>query len=346
MQFTKSTFGYTKDKELVSLYRLENSSGAYIELIDYGCRIRSICVPDKNGVLTDVCLGFREIADYEEDGGSSLGAAVGRYANRIGGASFTLNGQVYPLEKNDGNNSLHGGSKGFAYRLWSGEYHDGEIVFTRRFPDMEDGFPGNLDMKITYVWTEDNRLFIRYEGICDQDTVLNVTNHSYFNLEGYESDTVLNHELQIFSEAITENDGESIPTGLVIPVEGTPFDFRNPKTIGRDINGEHIQLVYGSGYDHNFIIAGEGFREAAILTAPKTGIRMTCYTNQPGMQLYTANFMKDRFGKYGEEFYYRGSVCLETQHFPNSTNIEAFPSVVLKAGEPFATTTWYTFDTI
>ena len=345
MQATKNTFGYTKDGEEISLYRLENSGGAHIDLIDFGCRIRRICVPDKNGVLTDVCLGYLSSKDYETDD-CSLGAAVGRYANRIGGASFSLNGKTYSLGKNDGNNSLHGGSKGFAFRMWKGECADNKVIFTRRFPDMEDGFPGNLAMRITYEWTEDNRLFITYEGICDQDTVLNVTNHAYFNLEGYESRSVLDHELWLFSSAITENDAESIPTGRIIPVEGTPFDFRTPKTIGQDINKNDVQLTYGGGYDHNFVLDGEGFRKAAVLTAPKTGIRMTCYTDQPGIQVYSANMMKPHTGKYGEEFCYRGSICLETQHFPNSANIPEFPSVVVKAGELFTTTTWYTFDTV
>ena len=344
MQATKRTFGKTKDGETISLYRLENSSGAHIEVMDFGCRIRSICVPDKNGVLTDVCLGYLTAEDYEADD-CSLGAAVGRYANRIGGASFSLNGKTYSLEKNDGNNSLHGGSKGFAFRMWQGECADNKIIFTRKFPDLEDGFPGTLSMRITYEWTEDNRLFLTYEGVCDQDTVINVTNHAYFNLEGYESRTILNHQLQLFSSAITENDPESIPTGRTLPVEGTPFDFRVPKPVGQDIDRDDTQLSYGGGYDHNFILDGEGFRKAAVLTAPKTGIRMTCYTDQPGIQIYTANMMKPHTGKYGEEFTYRGSICLETQHFPNTPNLPEFPSATLKAGEIFSTTTWYAFDT-
>ena len=345
MQFYKSTFGYTSDKELVSLYRLENSSGAYLEVTDYGCRLRSICVPDKNGVLNDVCLGYPEVADYEADTGS-LGAAVGRHANRIGKAVFSLNGKTYPLEKNDGNNHLHGGSKGFAFRIWETDYKDGRLIFTRRFPDGEDGYPGNLEMKITYEWTEDNRLLITYEAVSDQDTVLNVTNHAYFNLEGYESSSILGHELQIFSSAITENDSESLPTGKIIPVEGTPFDFRELKPIGQDIEKEDIQLTYGSGYDHNFILDGEGFRRVCVLQSKKSGIRMTCSTDQPGIQLYTANYLGGCKGKYGEEFKPRGSVCLETQRFPNATNHPEFPTVVIKAKEPFKTVTWYEFDII
>lgn len=345
MQFTKSTFGYTKEKELVSLYRLENSGGAYLELSDYGCRVRSICVPDKNGVLRDVCLGYPEMADYEADN-ASLGAAVGRHANRIGGASFTLHDKIYPLEQNDGRNHLHGGSKGFAFRLWNAVYENGKVTFTRRFPDGEDGYPGNLDMEIIYEWTEDNRLIITYKAVSDQDTVLNVTNHTYFNLEGKENGSILDHELQIFSATMTENDAESLPTGKILPVEHTPFDFRELKTIGQDIEKEDIQLKYGSGYDHNFILDEKGFGKAAVLQSQESGIRMTCYTDQPGIQIYTANFLGGCKGKYGGDFCGRNSICLETQHFPNTTNHPEFPSVVIKAGEPFVTTTEYAFDII
>ncbi len=344
MQFYKNTFGYTSKKEPVSLYRLENSSGAYLEVSDYGCRIRSICVPDRNGVLRDVCLGYPEISDYETDS-AGLGAAIGRHANRIGGASFSLNGREYPLEKNDGKNHLHGGSNGFAFRIWNTQYKDGTLVFTQTFSQEEDGFPGTLTMKLTYEWTETNRLSITYEALSDQDTVYNVTNHTYFNLEGYESRSVLNHILWINASSITENDSESIPTGRILPVEDTPFDFRQKKTIGQDIEKEHIQLTYGSGYDHNFILGGSGLRPAAILESPFSGIRMTCSTDQPGMQLYTANFLGDCKGKYGEDFCPRNSVCLETQHFPDAVHHPDFPSVILKAREPFTTTTWYEFET-
>lgn len=344
MQFQKDIFGHTKNNELVSLYRLENSSGAYLELCDYGCRIRSICVPDKNGILRDVCLGYSELGDYESDT-SSQGAVVGRHANRIGGAAFTLNGQTYQLEKNDGNNHLHGGSRAFAHSVWEGEQRDNQIVFTRRFLDGEDGYPGSLNVTVTCEWTEDNRLFLTYEAISDADTIFNITNHTYFNLDGYESRSILNHELQIFSSEITENDKESLPTGKYLPVAGTPFDFREFKTIGKDIQKEDIQLEYGRGYDHNFVIEGDGFRPAAILRSPESGIRMTCYTDQPGMQLYTGNYLSGCSGKYGEEHCGRSAVCLETQHFPNATNIPEFPTVVLKSGETFTTTTWYQFDT-
>ena len=345
MKFTKTTWGFTKNQEIVSLYRLESTRGGYVEFTDLGCRIRSICVPDKNGILTDVCLGLENINDYEADT-ASLGAAVGRHANRIGGASFTLHGKTYDLEVNNGNNHLHGGSLGFASRMWKGEHQNGKIIFTRRFPDGEDGYPGNLDMKVIYEWTEDHQLRITYFGICDKDTILNVTNHSYFHLDGKEDVSVLDHELKIFSSFITENNEESLPTGKILPVDNTPFDFRDFKTIGQEIEEDHIQLKYGSGYDHNFILDKEGFHKAAILQSNVSGIRMTCHTDQPGIQIYTANFLGGCKGKYGKEFFPRNSVCLETQHFPNATNIPEFPSVILKAGKNYMSTTWYAFDII
>lgn len=343
MLFTKTNFGHTQNNEPVTLYHLENSSGAYIELLDYGCRLRSICVPDRTGTLRDVCLGYECIGDYESDSGS-LGAAVGRHANRIGGAAFTVNGITYPVEKNDGNNHLHGGSKGFAFRMWNAVQKDDKIIFSRHFPDGEDGYPGNLDVTITYQWSEDNQLTITYQGISDRDTVYNVTNHTYFNLDGQEEGSILDHELMLLSSSITENDSESLPTGVLIPVADTPFDFRTFKTIGRDINIDNIQLKYGSGYDHNFVLDGTGYRKIGILQSPASGIRMTCHTDQPGIQVYTANYLGGCKGKYGGDFHGRNSICLETQYFPNATNIPEFPSVILKANEAFTTVTSYCFD--
>lgn len=346
MQFTKTAFGCTKDGEPVSLYRLENSGGACLEVMDYGCRIRSLLVPDRNGTLTDVILGYSQLSDYETDT-TGQGAVIGRHANRIAGASFTLNGKIYELEKNDGNNHLHGGKYGFAFRVWSCDHQDNKLIFTRSFPDGEGNYPGNLDVKVTYEWTEDNRLLITYEAVSDADTIFNTTNHSYFNLEGKDSSLVLDHELKLFSSSMTESDAESLPNGKILAVEGTPFDFREFKTIGRDIEGDHILLKYGNGYDHNFILDGEGFRKAAILQSQKTGIRMTCSTDEPGIQLYTGNFLDGtRKDKYGRELSFRRAVCLETQHYPNSMEHPEFPSIVLKAGQEFVSKTWYEFDTI
>lgn len=346
MHFEKRTFGYTKKKELVSLYRLENTSGAYLELSDYGCRVRSICVPDKNGILRDVVLGYADLAGYEADT-TGQGAVVGRHANRIAKAQFTLNGKTYHLEKNDGNNHLHGGKHNFAFRVFQADHVDNKIIFTRTFPDGEGGYPGNLDVKVIYEWTEDNRLFLTYQALSDADTVFNITNHSYFNLDGFESDSILNHELQIFADRLTEADDESLSTGVILPVEGTPFDFRHFKTIGRDIASDHYLIRYGHGFDHNYVLDGDGFRKVAILQSPDSGIRMTCYTDEPGMQLYTGNYLSgDDPDKYGRTLKARRGVCLETQHFPNSMEHPEFPSVVIKANEPYISKTCYSFDTI
>lgn len=346
MNFEKKAFGCTRDGEAVSLYRLEHDGGACLEVLDYGCRIHRLLVPDRNSVLTDVILGFSTLSEYESDT-SGQGAVIGRHANRIGGASFTLNGKVYELEKNDGNNHLHGGKYGFAFRVWNCEQVDHKLIFTRSFPDGEGNYPGNLDVRVTYEWTEDNRLLITYEAVSDADTIFNITNHSYFNLEGPESSSVTDHELKLFASAMTDSDAESLPNGNILPVEGTPFDFLEFKTIGRDIEADNTLLKYGSGYDHNFILDGDGFRKAAVLQSPKSGIRMTCSTDEPGIQLYTANFLDgsatDQFGK---AFTFRRAVCLETQHYPNSMQHPEFPSIVLKKGVEFVSRTWYEFDTI
>lgn len=345
MHFTKTAFGHTKDNEPVSIYRLTNSAGAYLEVLDYGCCIRSICVPDRDGVLQDVCLAHPKISDYETNS-AYFGAAVGRYANRIREARFTLNGKTYQLLKNDGANHLHGGKTGFSFCVWNAAQEDNRLIFTRHFPDGFDGYPGNLDVKITYEWTDENRLNITYEAVSDQGTVLNVTNHTYFNLEGKDSASILEHELMLASSAVTECNSELIPTGNCIPVEGTPFDFRTLKAIGKDIDADDIQLSYGKGYDHNFILDGEGFRKIGVLQSPNSGIRMTCYTDQPGIQIYSANCLENCTGKYGEALGRRKAVCMETQHYPDSVNHPEFPSVELKAGEPFFTATSYAFDTI
>ena len=356
MIFTKKLFGYTHNGLPVSLYHLENTAGAYIEVLDYGCRIRSICVPDKKGRLRDVCLGYASLAEYENDV-EYFGAAVGRCCNLIRGACFRLNDKTYFLDANDGSNHLHGGPEGFSFLHWNCVYQDNKLIFRRFIPDLSDSYPGNLNMQITYEWTEENCLNIRYEGICDTDTILNVTNHSYFNLDGTDevstaqtgaiapkTSSVLHHELCINSAAITEIGEGLLPTGNFLPVEGTPFDFRRPKPIGRGIEADHVQLTHGSGYDHCFALDGQGFRKAAILQSPESGIRMTCYTDQPGIQIYTANGLTPCRDKYGEVLLPGSGICLETQHFTDAVHIPAFPDVVLRAGEQYVSETSYCFD--
>ena len=343
MKTTKTAFGTTPENQTVSLFRLENASGAYVEIMDYGCRIMSICVPDKKGNLTDVALGLEDLDTYLKDD-ASLGAIVGRFANRIANGRFSLNGKDYQLAINNGPNHLHGGPTGYGQRVWDGRFSDNKLIFTRTSPAGEEGYPGTLNLTITYGWSGDNELSISYEATTDADTILNLTNHAYFNLNGHGSGTVLNHELRIDADSITELNKDQVPTGNYIPVDGTPFDFRELKEIGKDIEAENEQLKIGGTYDHNFVLNGTGLREAAVLQSKESGIRMTCFTDQPGLQLYSACYTLHQKGKGGIDYAPFSSVCLETQHFPNGINIDHFPSVVLKAGETFKSQTMYHFS--
>lgn len=345
MKITKESFGCTKENQPVVLYRLKNSNGAYVEIINYGCRIRSILVPDKNGSLQDVCLGYKTLSEYENDD-AYFGASIGRCVNLISNAQFSLKGKLYKLDKNSGEHHHHGGKKGFSFCVWDAEILNNKLVFSRTFPHMCDGYPGTLDMKITYEWTESNQLLINYKGISEQDTILNITNHTYFNLNGVQHPSVLNHKLWINADEITEIDSNLIPTGKYIGVAETPFDFRKIKSIEKDINSTHYQIQYGGGYDHNFVINGEGYRKSAILYSPITKIRVTCYTDQPGMQIYTANELTKRSGKYGETLCENSGICMETQHFTNSINIPHFPTVELKKNHIFNSSTSYIFDVL
>ena len=241
MKTTKTAFGTTPENQTVSLFRLENASGAYVEIMDYGCRIMSICVPDKKGNLTDVALGLEDLDTYLKDD-ASLGAIVGRFANRIANGRFSLNGKDYQLAINNGPNHLHGGPTGYGQRVWDGRFSDNKLIFTRTSPAGEEGYPGTLNLTITYGWSEDNELSISYEATTDADTILNLTNHAYFNLNGHGSGTVLNHELRIDADSITELNKDQVPTGNYIPVDGTPFDFRELKEIGKDIEAENERL--------------------------------------------------------------------------------------------------------
>lgn len=345
MKITNELFGYTKENQPVLLYRLENSNGAYIEIINYGCRIRSILVPDKNGTLQDVCLGYKTLSEYENDD-AYFGAAIGRCANIISNAKFTLNNKLYHLDKNSGDHHNHGGEKSFSFCIWDTEVLDDKLVFSHIFPDMSDGYPGNLNMQITYEWTENNQLHIDYQGVSDQDTILNVTNHTYFNLNGTHPSSVLNHKLWIDADKITEVDSNLIPTGEYISVEKTPFNFRTIKTIEEGIDSTHNQIQYGMGYDHNFVLNGKGFHKVSTLYSPITKICVTCYTDQPGIQIYTANELTKRNGKYGEILSQNSGICMETQHFANAINIPAFPTIELKKNQIFKSNTSYYFDVI
>lgn len=345
MNITKASFGTTLQNETAYLFRMENTSGAYVSITNYGCRIVEICIPDKNKALTDVALGLKDFNEYIKDD-ASLGAVVGRYANRIADGTFTLNKKEYYLDINNKPNHLHGGYNGFATKLWNSQIEEDSLVFSRISQAGEEGYPGNLTIRVTYSFSEDNELLISYEATTDADTILNLTNHCYFNLNGQGDDTVLDHDLLIDSDHITELNDVLIPTGAFLPVEHTPFDFRSMKTIEKEFKNENQQFQISGTYDHNFVINGNGFREAAVLQSKKTGIRLTCFTDQPGMQLYIPCYTLHQKGKGDIDYKPFSSICLETQHYPDSCNKEHFPSVVLKGGDTFYSKTAYHFSII
>ncbi len=335
------------DGKDVKLYSLQNQQ-LHVTLTNYGARLVSLHVKGKEGKQTDVILGYDTADEFKQNAGNYYGAIVGRYGNRIGNASFTLNSTTYELEKNNGENSLHGGTNGVYNRVWDVEQaSDTAITLVYTSPDGEAGYPGTVTMKVTYSLTDEGGLVIEYNGSTDKETVLNLTNHAYFNLNGEGDSTILDHELQIDADAITEVNETLIPTGKSLTVDGTPFDFRKPQAIGARIDTDNEQLKVGKGYDHNFELAkGEGFRKIATVYAPKTGIEMQVLTTEPGLQFYSGNFMTDNDpkGKGGKGYPFRSAFCLETQHFPDSPNQPSFPSTVLKPGEQYTSKTEYRFS--
>ncbi len=342
MQITEHSFGRTKDGREVTLYRMENRAGGVLELLDYGCTVRAILVPDRNGKLVDVALGYDTIAEYEANNGY-VGAAIGRYGNRLSNAQFELNGKTYHVAKNDGENHLHGGNIGFNKHIWDASVtDDGQVAFSRCSPDGEEGYPGALYVKITYTWSDDNKLTISYNAAADADTILNLTNHTYFNLGG--GGSVLDEWLTVHADSFLEGDAACTPTGKILPVAGTPFDFNEAKAIGRDIGEDCAQLINAGGYDHNFLVGAAGeLKDVAELYAPGTGIGMRVATTMPGMQVYSGNFTTDRMGKGGKRFGRRDAICLETQFYPDSPAHAEFPSTVLRKGETYAHETSYAF---
>lgn len=344
MKIVKSDFGATAAGEMVHLYHLENENGAYVEILDYGCRLVKIVVPDKSGAFRDVCLGLDTIEDYAKDT-ASLGAVVGRVANRIKDGRFSLNGKDYQLAVNCGSNHLHGGIVGYSAKLWDAKIKDDKLILVMDSADGEEGYPGNLTLTVTYGWSEDNELSILYEASTDADTLLNVTNHAYFNLNGENSGNIYSHGMFIDADMITELDDTQAPTGIFLPVDDTPFDFRTMHPIGQFMNSDHEQYRKFGTYDHNFVINGTGLREAAILQSEESGIRMTCFTDMPGMQLYIPAQPMELPGKNGVTYGAGAGVCFETQYFPDAINHENFPSIVLHPGDSFHTKTLYHFST-
>src|SRR5919205_790470 len=342
-------FGSTKGGEAVEIYTLRNRRGAEARVMTYGATLVSLKVPDRAGKFEDVLLGFDDLATYEADT-HYIGPVVGRYANRIAKGRFTLNGVEYKLATNNNGNHMHGGLRGFDKVVWKARPLNArtgsavELTYVSR--DGEEGYPGTLTVRVVYTLTEANELRIQYSATTDKDTVLNLTNHAYFNLGGHDSGDILGHLLTLNADRFTPTDETSIPTGELRSVRGTPFDFRRPTTIGARIEQPDEQLKFGNGYDHNFVINGRAgaLRLAARASDPKSGRVMEVWTDQPGVQLYTGNFLEGTApGKGGAAYGRRDAFCLETQHFPDSPNRPAFPSTVLRRGARFNSTTVYKF---
>lgn len=343
----KEEFGQLPDGTSVDAYTLSNAKGMTMKVITYGGIITHLQVPDKNGNPEDVVLGYDSLQGYLNET-PYFGAIVGRYGNRIAKGKFSLNGEEYTLAKNNGENHLHGGLKGFDKVVWTvEETFDNEegsgLKLKYVSPDGEEGYPGTLTTFVTYTFTEDG-INIAYEATTDKSTVVNLTNHTYFNLSGGEGD-VLDHVVSINADRFVPVNENLIPTGELRPVAGTPFDFTSPKRIGEEINNQNQQLNYGMGYDHCWVLNGEGMKKAATVYHPESGRFMEVFTEEPGIQFYTGNFLDGSItGKNEVVYEQRYGLCLETQHFPDSPNQEDFPSVVLNPGEKYSTQTTYKFS--
>tara|TARA_B100000609_G_scaffold199644_1_gene205387 strand:+ start:11101 stop:12276 length:1176 start_codon:yes stop_codon:yes gene_type:complete len=339
---TVEEFGKMPDGTPVQLYTLENASGMQVSITNYGGTVTSIVVPDKEGIMENVVLGFDNLDDYLA-GTPYFGAIIGRYGNRIGKATFSLDGETYELNANDGDNHLHGGNVGFDKVLWNAEIGDNNtITFSYLSEDGEEGYPGNLDITVVYTLTDANELKIDYEAVTDKATPVNLTNHSYFNLSGDPESLILDHELMMDADGYTPVDAGLIPTGEIAEVEGTPFDFTEPYEIGARIDD-----VEG-GYDHNWVLneSAEEMPVVATLHDPQTGRFMEVLTTEPGLQFYSGNFLDGTLtGSDGSVYNKHAALCLETQHFPDSPNKPEFPSTILNPGETYSTSTIYRFST-
>jgi len=351
IQIEKDFYGITQEGQEVDRYTLSNAAGMQVEIITYGGIITSMKVPNAAGGLNDVVLGYDSLSDYEK-GSPYFGALIGRYGNRIADGSFTLDDQTYTLVQNDGKNHLHGGTKGFDKVVWSADskIEDNKAVLQLHYlsQDMEEGYPGNLHTEVVYTLTNENMLEVAYKATTDKKTVVNLTQHAYFNLSGAKD--ILDHELRLQAPRYLPIDETLIPTGEIASVEGTPFDFTSFKTIGRDIETESLQLERGLGYDHCWVLdnPNKELQTAALLKEASSGIQMEVRTDQPAIQFYSGNFLDGTNPmKQSESFYnYRSGLCLETQHYPNAPNEASFPSTVLSPGEVYSTKTQFLFSVI
>lgn len=348
-----SNFKSEIEGDSTDLFILENKAGIKIYFTNYGQRIVALHTPDKNGNMEDIVLGCNTLEGYSKPGTGYFGATIGRYANRIAAGKFSLDGITYTLAQNNGTNNLHGGNKGFDSVVWDVDMvNEQEIQFSRTSPDGEEGFPGNLTVKVRYALTDSNELQIFYEAITDKKTIVNLTHHSFFNLKGEGNGNIESHLIEINADHYTPVNEKLIPTGELSSVAGTPMDFRVQKSIGQDINENFNQLDLAGGYDHNYVLNSnptntDSLTFAARVIEPELGRTMEVYTNEPGIQFYSGNFMDGSVqGKNGNAYVKRGAFCLETQHFPNSPNQDSFPSTVLNPREKYTSVCVYKFGIV
>lgn len=342
----KAFLSVTQQGDSTALFVLNNNNGMEVCVTNFGARIVSVLVPDRDGIMRDVVLGFDNIKDYQNVK-SDFGASIGRYANRINQGRITIDGEIIQLPQNNYGHCLHGGPNGWQYKVYKPvEVTRNSISFSLFSPDGDESFPGNVNAKVSYTLTDDNAIRIEYSATTDAKTVINMTNHSYFNLSGNPSNPAIDHVLYLNASNFTPVDSTFMTTGEIAAVEGTPMDFTTPKAIGQDIENPYQQLRNGKGYDHNWVLDTKGNVNelAAKLSCPSTGIAVEVYTNEPGIQIYTGNFLKGNVvGKNGVAYPCRASVCLETQHFPDSPNKPQWPSVLLEPGQKYYSECIYKF---
>ncbi|NLV47042.1 MAG: galactose mutarotase [Clostridiaceae bacterium] len=349
MSVVEKLFGQTRDGLDVFSYSLYQADGSFCTILSYGCILQRLLVPDRTGMMQDVVMGYDTLAEYEQRDNPYHGALVGRFANRIENASFEIDNKRIQLSANNGIHHIHGGFKGFSRIVWQADAFESAEGSSVRFyylsPDGEEGYPGNLDVQATYTWTADHRLILAYEAVSDQKTVVNLTNHSYFNLNGQGSGSIFNHLIKLDADGYTPIDDQCIPTGSIVSVDGTAFDFREFKRIGEAIEAKDPMIASVGGYDHNFVVRGpsNALRACASVFEPKSGRSMQVMTTKPGVQFYTANSFKPCRGKEGVQYERQNGFCLETQHFPNSPRMAQFPSPFVEPGETYRHITVYKF---
>ncbi|UZD21405.1 galactose mutarotase [Algoriphagus halophytocola] len=345
----EQVFGTTFQNKKVETYEIKNANGMKMKVTNFGARVTHLWVPDKDGNLVDVVLGFETLDEYTKSSEKYFGAAIGRYGNRIADGKFTLNGEEYTLPQNNNGQTLHGGPGGMDFVIWDVE-KSGEngLIFSYTSPDGEEGFPGELKVKMIYTLTDDNEFKVTYEAETDKATPVNLTHHSFFNLNGAGNGDVLDHTLKLNASKYTPVDEVLIPTGEVASVKETPFDFTTATKIGDRIDQDNQQLKFGGGYDHNWVLdkSGNELTEAAVISSPQTGIEMEVWTTEPAIQFYSGNFLDGTItGKGGKVYELRSAFCLETQHYPDSPNQTNFPSTILEPGKQYEQTCIYKFGT-